>query len=566
MGLYSALQTGRTGLQANQAAIEVVGHNLANVATPGFHRQSVSLSPRDTQEMGRGLFIGRGVQVEAIIRNVDEALEQRIRNGTADQASSTARNDILRQIEAIQNELTGIDLSTRLTEFFSSWSEASGRPEDLSLRSLVIQQGRSLSSYIQGVRADLIDLRAQVDAAINQAGARVDDLLTQIESVNGEILRAERGSGGAHGLRDQRDTLLEELSEYVDISTVEQPSGVVDVYIGSMPVVLNGKSRGFEIKTQTKDGQLEISPHIKSDGSLLLPTSGQLGSLVKTRTEDVNFAVDVIDEFANTLIYEVNKVHSSGQALEGRNEFIGSYLVDDVSAALTAEDAGLRFSPTHGSFEVHVTARSSGLRESTLVSVDFDGIGSDTSLSSLVADLDAIDGIDASMTPDGRLKVQGSSGDQLISFSDDTSGVLAALGVNTFFDGFDAQTIRMESKVDAEPAKVALSLSHSPGDNANGLRMAELKDEALSTFGGLSLSQHWRRHVEDIATRIGQTSQQLEADGVVLESLSAQRQAVSGVNVDEEAINLIAFQRAYQGSARFLTVVDELLQTLIQLV
>ena len=120
MSLGGALQIGRTGLLASQAAIEVAGNNLANLATRGYHRQRVTLVPMRAQQLQDGIFIGRGVQIQQIIRQVDEALEGRLRTGIADESRSLAHQEVLSQIEAIHNEFSGIDLSTHLGAFFNA--------------------------------------------------------------------------------------------------------------------------------------------------------------------------------------------------------------------------------------------------------------------------------------------------------------------------------------------------------------------------------------------------------------------------------------------------------------
>src|SRR5690606_1014228 len=107
---------------------------------------------------------------------------------------------------------------------------------------------------------------------------------------------------------------------------------------------------------------------------------------------------------------------------------------------------------------------------------------------------------------------------------------------------------------------------HLAGDNRNALAIVALREQGVAALSGFSLTQYWNRHVEDFAARLGQAKSAVAADTVVRENLEAQQQSVSGVNADEEAIDLIRYQRAYQASARFLTVVDELLQTLMALV
>lgn len=148
MSLGGALNIGRTGLLANRAAIETVGHNLANVSTPGYHRRTVSLVPVQGGEISQGVFLGRGVQIENIVRNVSEALETRLRSSISDSSASQVKHELLAQIEAVQNEFTDVDLSSNLSQFFDAWSELANTPDDFSKRTLVIEQGNRLASFM----------------------------------------------------------------------------------------------------------------------------------------------------------------------------------------------------------------------------------------------------------------------------------------------------------------------------------------------------------------------------------------------------------------------------------
>ena len=566
MGLGGALEIGKTGLFASQTAIEVAGNNLTNMATRGFHRRTISLAPTQAQEFQRGVFLGRGVEVAQVLRQVDEALEARIRNGVAGQASSAARQEILSQIEALENEFSDIDLSTRLSEFFNAWSELANNPRDNSLRSLTVQEGLTLSQFVRNLKTGLVDLRIQADGAIDGAVTSAEDLLKRIEQLNEQIVLHGGGRHGGPSLRDERDLLLAELSEFFDISIVEQSSGVVDVFVGSLPVVLNGDSRGLEVRRRTLDGELKIEVLVSDDKSILTLSAGHIGSLLAARDIDVDQGIDTLDQFANDLIFQVNRVHSQGQGIELYDSMTGKTRVADSTLVLTDEDAGLNFNVAHGSFQLHVTQKSTGQRTTSTINVDLDGIGNDTTLKDLAVAISAVPNVTGAVTSDGRLQITTTGTDLALGFSDDSSGVLAALGINSFFIGSDASDMDVSSEIEANLRFVAAAQNYVAGDNSNALAMDALRDEPLPSLNGLSLLETWNRHVEDYAIRLSQTQAQLDADTIVRENLEAQQQRVSGVNADEEAINLLSFQRTFQGSARFLQVVDELIETLLGLV
>lgn len=569
MSLTNALQIGRSGLVANQAAVEVAGNNLANAATPGYTRQTAVLAPASPVEISPGMFVGTGVKLQSIIRNIDAALDARIRNAVGDNHAALARQDLLTQIESIYNEFSSTGLSSRLTEFFNAWSQLANDPTEGSLQTMVVSQGTSLAHFVRSLRGDLDNARVQLDDQVRGAVQQADALLTQIADLNAAITTAEGGQGGANQLRDARDQLITELSQLIDVSTVEQANGATDVLMGGTPLVLGNKSRGMTVDftTNATTGNLDINVRVAADGTFLSPTTGKIGSLITAREQDLLPAIDTLDQFAGSLIYQLNRVHSSGQGEAGFDSVTGTYQVDDPAQPMTLAAAGLDFVPENGTFQVHVTQVATGARTTSQIDVDLDGVGGvDMSLNDLAATIDLVPNISAVVTVDGRLQITADTADYQVSFSDDSSGALAALGINTYFTGADATDIDVNALLTTTPAMLATTANHVAGGNATALEMAGLGDKALTGLGGLSLNETWSRHVEDYAVRTSQAGLDVSSTQVVVESLQSQRGAVSGVSVDEESINLIAFQRAYQGSARFLNVVDELMQTLLTLV
>jgi len=267
MGLTSSLHTGRPGLLASQAAIQVAGNNLANLSTQGYHRNDISLAAVRANEIQRGIFLGNGVQIASITRQVDEALEARLRAAVSDEGGSRVNQDLWSEIEAIENELSEIDISTRMAEFFNAWSQIANNPQDLSLRTLAVEQAETLSDYIQSVRGEFLELQKRIDSRISNAGSTVNDILDRIAQLNSSIAVQEGGQPTqAGGLRDQRDLYLTELSEYVDVSVLEQPSRALDIYTGSLPLVLQDKN--FRLAVNSEPVNAEHSGTGRAEGEV----------------------------------------------------------------------------------------------------------------------------------------------------------------------------------------------------------------------------------------------------------------------------------------------------------
>lgn len=563
MSLNGALQIGRSGLVASQAGIQVAGNNMANASTPGYTRQVVNLAPARGEQIGRGQFIGRGVDLMQITRQVDVALQNRLRDAISQQQGSLIDQRFLASIESLQNELTDNDLSTLLSEFFNSFSELANSPLDNAVRTVVVQQGEILADRIQTMRGDYGRVRDEVDRDLSASVDQVNRLLTRLEDVNLRIAQSEQGVSVANALRDQRDQVLEELAQYMDITAIEQANGAVDVLVGSLPIVSAGQSRGVELRSESKNGEIEVSVRISADQSELSIDSGRIGALLRQRDETINPAIDDLDTFASQLIFQVNRLHSQGQGKSGFTSTSGVYAIADPTANLNSVDANLPFRVENGSFFIHVTHQQTGTRTTHQINIDGDAM----SLNDLINEINTVVGVPnvtASINSSGELALSAAAGYEF-SFSDDTSGGLAALGLNTYFSGRNGTDIALNQSLKGDPSKLAIGSGHIPGSNDTAIAIANLQDEAIAELNGSSLREFWQHNVNSTAVRASAAKNSVDAATLVRENISGQLQAVSGVSMDEEAISLLSFQRQFQASARFISVIDEMLQTLLSI-
>src|SRR5947209_2881722 len=173
MTLYGALNIGQSALAVAQAQIQTTGNNIANAGNADYTRQVASTASLPDQQLRQGVFVGTGVDLTGVQRQIDAALESRLRGSAADSAAADATQQWLGRIEATFNELGDADLSTAMSTFFNSWSDLANKPQDTGLRQLVIQDGQSLAQNFQGLRTKLTglgtDTGAQFKAAVTQA-------------------------------------------------------------------------------------------------------------------------------------------------------------------------------------------------------------------------------------------------------------------------------------------------------------------------------------------------------------------------------------------------------------
>ncbi len=563
MSLNGALQIGRSAIVASQTAMQVAGNNMANAATPGYHRRTVQLASARDEIVLQRVFVGTGVELQSIRREIDTALQARFRDATSNEHSALIDQRFLTALETLQNELTDSDLSSLLSDFFNSFSELANNPADHAVRSLVVEQGQSLARRIATLGDDYTRTTNEIDRSLGTSVVAANNLLDRIALLNIQITETEQGISQANGLRDQRDLLIDELAGYVEVNAVEQTNGVTDILVGSVPIVLSGVSRGLELRTETINGALEVSIRVAADGTTLQVDSGRIGGLLRQREDTIEPAVDDLNTFAAQLIFQVNRVHSQGQGRSGFDSVAGTYIVDDTTANLNSAAAGLDFTIDNGSFFIHVTHKETGIRTSHQINVD----GNADSLDDLINEINVVVGVPnvTAATGAGNVLTLTASGGYEISFSDDTSGALAALGINTFFTGATASTMDVNQTLKADPNLVAVAAGHVPGSNDTALALADLQNVQVADLNGQSLREFWVNSVASLAVRTGAANGAVESSRLVRQSLAAQIQAVSGVSLDEESINLLLFQRQFQAAARFIAVIDEMLQTLLSI-
>lgn len=565
MSLSAALNIGKSALAVQQAAIAVTGNNIANAGNADFTRQAASITPAGDRQMGPGVFIGTGVNLDSVRRQIDEALEARLRGSVSDNESADIAEQWLGRVEAVFNELGEDDLSTRLSTFFAGWSNLANKPQDAGLRQVVLQEGAAVASGFNELRTQFGSLQKDADARLGALAKDADALAEQVAQLNGKIVVAEGGlPGQANGLRDQRDAALKRLSQLLDVRTVPQDNGSINVYAGSEPIVLGADNRGLALKQTAVSGKMTSAVIIRATGGTVAVSSGQVGGLLQARGR-IDAVIDQADALARNLIFELNKLHAGGQGLEGFASVTATNAVALTNVALNDPAAALAFAPNNGSFVVHVRQKATGLVTSTLVQVDLDGQGAQTTLDSLRADLAGIAGVTASTTG-GRLQIDAASNAVEISFSQDSSGTLAALGVNSFFTGGDARDIAVNGALAARPALLAASRNGEKGDNQTARAIAAMESQAMGGLNGASLKDSYQSMVNTTAVAASGARTEAEAARVVRETLESQREALSGVSLDEEAVNLMRQQRAFQGAARLVAAVDEMMRTIIAMV
>jgi len=565
MSLYSSIRMAGNTLRANQIGLQVVGQNIANANTPGYIREEAALAPAPVQRVGK-LLLGTGVDVEAVVQKIDNFLEERLRGSVSDRADAETQESSYLQLETAIAELSDTDLSTSIISFFSSINEILNQPESAAVRHLAVLEGNALTSNINRLAGRVAEIRSGLnDRVIGMAGD-LNRLIEEIRKLNVQITMAEVGdvsASDAAGLRDQRLQALEDLATLIDIRVKEQPDGSVNVYSGGDFLVFQGISREVEVVLEGNQGLTVAGIHLVGTGAPLYAVSGELAGLLTARDEIAGGFLQQLDQFVQTLAFEFNKLYSQGQGLRGFQQLTGEFAVTANDLALSK--AGLDFTPVNGSFQVMVHNEQTGITETTEVLVDLNGLGEETTLADLATMLAAIDGITAGITSDGKLTISGDSADREFAFGGDTGGVLAALGLNTFFSGSTAGELGVSEVLREDPAKFAASRGGIAADTENAEELAAFLDRPIQSRNGLSLAALYDGLMGETTQASSLTQAAAEGARVFETSLRGQKLAISGVNLDEEAVRMIGLQRSFQAAARYIAALDELLEILVNL-
>lgn len=565
MSLNSALAIASSSLDLFSLGIQVAGNNINNSTTPGYVREKLIIQPTPPSKSA-GVLVGTGALAFGVKQQLDKFLEARIHVANTDVGISSTRSGVFQQLQNALQTLGDGDLSNQFSELMGQLQSVVNQPENPALRAAFIESGKQFVTAVTQLRLKLTDLQ---NSQNTQLQARVDEantLIQKIKSLNPQIGQLEanglaRNDAGA--LRVERMNAINRLAELMPVRVLERPSGAVDIYSGSDYILLDGQVQTLQTFVDNRQNGLQgLQVQLSQTRSILTTGGGEIRGTIEGRDEILGSFVTQLDQWTGTFIQEFNKIHSSGEGLAGFTDLTAATRLYDSSSPLST--AGLPFPPQHGSFEIKVRNAQTGITETSRIAIDLDGIGSDTSLSDLQAAISAVPNLTASITTDGRLQIRSTAGYEF-TFADDSSGVLASLGINTFFTGSDSGNIGINPVVAGDPDYLATGRGGGPSDNSNAVALAQLPDVAIASLGGNTLPGFFEQITGSVVQGAAAEDALAQGSENFRSSLTTQREQTSGVSLDEETITMMQLQRNYQAAARIVSVVDQLLNTLLQI-
>ncbi len=315
-GLFQGLEIGKRALMGHQVSLQTVGHNIANVDTPGYSRQVVRISSSAPEITVNGA-VGTGVSVDDIYQVRDLFLGQQFRQAQKDLGQWMYKDKSLKQIESIFSEPADNSLNATLDQFWNDWSALSNDSENSGYRSSVLASATQFINSLKQLATGLEDQQRSTDRDLSAMTSDVNQKTTEIASLNQDIKRIELGGSTANDLRDMRDRIIDELSTLVDVNVNQKSDGTATVYMGSMLLVDGNSSFDIGVSAE-RDGE-KITHRLVWQGSehQLTNKNGQIFGLVQTRDEIIPRYLSELNTLARTVVEQVNAIHSAGYGLDG---------------------------------------------------------------------------------------------------------------------------------------------------------------------------------------------------------------------------------------------------------
>lgn len=539
----SILSIGQSALAAAQVGINTTGHNIANAATPGYNRQVIVQGAAQAQNFGFG-FLGQGVEVSTVKRVYNEFLGNQVQSAQTTKSGLDSYYAQIRQIDNLLADPT-TGLSTAMQDFFNGVQDVASNPTSIPARQTALSTGESLASRFHSLGGRLDEIERSLNGQIQSSVADINAYGSQIAQLNDAIGKAQRASGQpANDLLDQRDQLLMELNKQIKVTVVEQGSDY-NVFIGNgQPLVVGVSTYTLaNVASPTNPEKIEVA-YRASNGSLVslaesALTGGQLGGLLEFRTQSLEPAQNALGRVAIGLASTFNTLHQGGYGLDGStgNAFF-----------TTATPVVGEHGDNTGSAVIAAAISSPGALTTSDYRLQYDGTNytvtrlSDNFAFPAGALPQTVDGVALTLTAGTA-----NAGDSFL--------------IRPTINGASGFGVAL-----TDPAKfAAASQAGAVGDNSNALLLGAL--QTTNTLGNGTIS--YQGAYSQLVSQVGNKSRELEvtssAAGKLLTEASLSLQNESGVNLDEEAANLLRYQQAYQAAGKVMQIASELFDVLLSI-
>lgn len=623
MSLFSTLGTGSSGLKAAEIAMDTVGHNISNANNEYYTRQRVVTEASTPFHSDPG-DIGTGVSVTTIVRIHDEFVYSRLKDSSNSLSYDTFNKKTLEEVAKYFPDLEGVGLGSDIENYFASWNDLASNPDDAAQKVALVQNSVTFATNLQQTRNNVRTLQNSLNDQLKTNMDEVNQIGQQITELNKSISRVEViEPNRANDLRDQRDNLELTLSELLSVSVfkgdmvsentidanlTDQGSGY-HMNIAGHSFVDGMTFHPLEIKNTGNESNYYSIYSKSQDGSTIEITDkiigGKVGAMLDLRGRHIDSGtnsafptdgklqeyVDDLDTFAKTFVEQTNNLYARS-AQENMISVSHDYLKDDTALVNYNE------SINKGTFDVvmydkqgnEVGRKQIEINSLTTIqesSVDSFGNSSKNSIvdqfnsnSDTNDDNNSSNDIDDFFSANYSYDTKSNSGvlsfsskDSLsgytISIEDSGTNFAGAIGISSFLEGDSAANIDVALDYKEDPAKVNAYGAPIAGNNDVANEMVQMQYDKFDfirkgdSVVNETIEGFYRFVTTEISTDGESAGRNYETSNSLYNTINAEFQSISGVNVDEELTDLIRFQASYGANAKVISTINQMLDTLL---
>ena len=614
---FSGIELGKRSIMAHTDAITTAGHNISNANTEGYSRQRVQLKEfdplykPDLERPERPGMIGQGIDVQSVERVRDEMLDNRITESQHSESYWETRSNYYTMIEQIYNEPDDVSIRSNMDKFWQSWQELSVHPESQAARQAVVSRGDSLVDSINSKWENLMGVGNLINSDIEATVRQVNDYANQIAAINGEIVRSRAMGDNPNDLLDRRDLLIDKLSKLANITTDRRDSDEFMVHLDGNILVQGNIARNFSLETVLDNNGYDKL--VWSDtGDDAYVSGGKLGALIELRDSDIRSEIQSLNTMTMNFADLVNDVHRNAYGannVTGLDFFTQRSFVENVNGNFDRDGDGqldhsyiFRFTGTtklnpQEQIGLEGVMTLSGPDGNVKVAYH----PTDTVEAVINRINDANGEVKAYLDRNNNLVLKGTTAqaienpDFVIRHVEDSgffltgySGILGASGEAGAYDYAQADAvnalngaqfavspvnnpagyIQINRAIKNDVLSVAAAFRDNSGNINNGDGRAAVEIAAIrNTKVMIGHERTLDDYFADSVTNVGLKGEQAETNHnshtAMMNDLRNLRDSISGVNIDEELADIIKFQHGYNAAAKFVTVWDSLLDTVI---
>lgn len=614
---FSGIELGKRSIMAHTDAITTAGHNISNANTEGYSRQRVQLKEfdplykPDLERAERAGMIGQGIDVQSINRVRDEMLDQRIVSQQNLESYWETRSKYYSMIEQIYNEPDEVSIRSNMDKFWESWQELSMNPESQAARQAVVTRGESLTDSIKTKWENLMGVGSLLNSDIEATVKQVNSYANQIASLNAEIVRSRGMGDNPNDLLDRRDLLVDKLSKLANITTDQRDCDEFMVHLDGRVLVQGGVARNFEVVSLTDNNGYDklVWSDTREDAVV---SGGTLGALIELRDVDIRNEVQSLNTMTMNFSDLVNDVHRNAYGannVTGLDFFTEHSFVENVNGNFDRDGDGsfdhsyiFRFTGT----TVLNPQEQIGLEGVMTFSGPFGNVqvayhptDSVETVINRINDSNAE--VKAYLDRNNNLVLKGTTAqnienpDFVIRHVEDSgffltgySGILSASGADGAYDFERADAINslagaqfavspvlnpagyieVNSVIKNDVKSVAAAFRDdsgnvNAGDARAAVKIASIRNTKVMIGHERTLDDYFADTVTNVGLKGEQAETNLNSHMAIMSDLRAMRDSISGVNIDEELADIIKFQHGYNAAAKFVTIWDSLLDTVI---